>query len=94
MEVTIASVGINWIWYIELIDHLDGTCTIEALYRRHNSRDYHPSHSAFGEWRENEARDVIEIRWQEAHSFHVRSVRNPKHAFSYGNPESENTGGT
>ena len=87
MEVTIASVGINWIWYIELIDHLDGTCTIEALYRRHNSRDYHPSHSAFGEWREDKDRNVIEITWEEPDSFHLRSVRNPKHVFSYRDKE-------
>lgn len=31
--------GINWCWFTELTEHLDGTVTILQHYRLHRSRD-------------------------------------------------------
>ena len=87
MEVTIASVGINWIWYMDIIDHMDGTCTVNAVYRRHCGRDEHPFAAESGEWIEDSNRNLIGVRWKSPNVTHSASVRNPRHIFSYRDKE-------
>lgn len=73
-------VGINWAWYVRVIDHEDDTVTITGIGRFHISeRDKHPKNDGNATLIENLNREIVSIKVGNK----MFTVRNVGYIFNY-----------
>lgn len=73
--------GINWTWYIGVIEHEDNTVTVRLHDRLHDYRDSHPDATPLGlRFKETTGRVAVALTYPDGID---RPLRNPGYVFGF-----------